>query len=291
MNAYLNFPIFYLSDIESMKAYLMVKKHVEARYASFKLGLETAGYKVLEHDPIPPYTVNPGDLYLIWNRRRDQEIFADQFEHAGGTVLVAENGYLGKDSTGYQYLALAKHGHNGSGKRLIDDPSRWERLGLTPRPWRTSGEHILLCPNRFIAPQWFLMPTDWVERTKAELRKYTERPIIVRDHPGHWKRLPEHPSIELVKQLQGAWACVIWSSSAGVHSLLAGVPVVCTAQWWVCKRAAGKVEDIETLSGNDAEREAAFRDMSSSQFTLAEIESGMPFALVRDRALKELAHA
>lgn len=261
-------------------AYCCVKPSVEARFESFCTGLAAAGYRVVTAEPRQPAQV--GDVLVTWNKKGPWEAVADRFERQGGTVIVAENGYLGKDESGHQYYAIARHGHNGSGEWVSGGGERFERLGVDLKPWRASGSHILVCPNRFIGPKAFLMPQDWVERTVAELQLLTDRPIRVRPHPGHWKRLKQHPDIGLATDMAGAFACVIWASSAGVKALMWGIPVICTAPWWICKQAAGsKLSEINSPPMPD--RLPAFERMSWAQWTMKEIEAGIPFCHLLDQ--------
>src|SRR6185436_11136127 len=151
---------------------------------------------------------------------------------------------------------------------------RWERLGIAIKPWRRTGSHVLVCPSRGIGMN--PMPKDWTEKTVAALRRLTDREIRVRPHPGNWKpRAAEH-SASLARDLEGAWATVIWASSAGVRSLIEGVPVIYTAPHWICAGAAGnRIEDIE--SPRMPERLPVFHRLASAQWTLDEIASGAPF--------------
>jgi hypothetical protein len=263
-----------------MIAWCLIKRNVDSRWDAFVSGLRAAGYRVMENRE-PSGKIAPGDVLVLWNRKSANEIIADRFERAGGTVIVAENGYIGADATGRQYYALAVHGHNGSGRWPQGDGERFDRLGLDLKPWRTGGEHILICPNRFIAPRWFMMPRDWVETITRMLARITKRPVRVRPHPGHWKRLPQHPDVSLARDLENAWAMVIWSTSAGVRALAAGIPVICCAPWWICKGAAGDdLAQIEAPAMPD--RLPAFRRLAHAQWTIDEIASGLPFIALRN---------
>lgn len=186
-----------------------------------------------------------------------------------GRLLVAENGYLnGPDGP---YVALALDGHNGAGRWPERSGERFKRLGVDLKPWREAGGHILVCPSRGIGmmPQ----PEGWTERTVAALRAVTKREIRVRPHPGNWKLLPQHPDVSLARDLEGAWACVIWASAAGIKALVAGVPVIYTAPHWICAGAAGnRLDEIEAPRMPD--RLPVFERLASAQWTLLEIESG-----------------
>lgn len=256
-------------------AYVCVKRSVEVRHEAFVEGFSRVGFMPVE---IPPQQehVRPGDVLAIWNRMREYEPIADWFEKQGGTVLVAENGYMGRDERGAQYYALSRNAHNGAGVWVPGNAARFARLNIELKPWRTEGRHILICPNRGIGMMKFKPPGDWLERTQAALYRLTNRVVRVRPHPGHWKRLEEHPDVGLFKDLENAWACVIWSSSAGLRALVAGVPVIRCAPWWIAAGAAGtRLEEIENPPMPD--RQPVFESLSGAQWTLEEIRSGVAF--------------
>lgn len=257
------------------RAYVLVKRHVEARFEAFCEGFKAAGYQIVMHEP-RLNDFKPGDVMATWNRKPPQERIADRFEALGGTVLVAENGYLGRDEHGGQYYALARHAHNGRGEWPVGGPERWVNLGIELKPWRADGEHILICPNRHIGMRGSVMPQGWAETVAGSLKRYTRRPIRIRPHPGHWKRLPVHPDVTLANDLRNAWAVVVWSSSAGVKALAAGIPVIQCCPWWIASGAAGNdFADIEDPAKPD--RWPVFCRLAWAQWSAAEIVSGAAF--------------
>ncbi len=234
--------------VRQKTAALLVPKDLLPReHAAFAAGLAAAG----------------STATVIWGTYKGK---------VDGTEMVAENGYLG--GPGGPYVALAVGGHNGAGRWPVGSPERWARLGVVLKPWRRDGGHVLVCPSRGLGMN--PMPKDWTERTVAALRALTDRPIRVRAHPGNWKLRAEHHSATLARELEGAWATVIWASSAGVKSLIEGVPVICTAPHWICAEAAGRrLEDIESPPMPD--RLPAMHRLASAQWTLDEIASGAAF--------------
>jgi hypothetical protein len=233
-----------------------------------------AGYEIAKGDPIGA----PGNLLLMWNRYWGNHELAERFEKQGGTVLVAENGYLGPGGVSphamkhREWYALAVGGHNGSGHVHVGGPERWEALGIELKPWRTAGDHILVCPNRPFGRPDMQMPSLWAEDVKRRLQKLTEREIRLRPHPGN---SPAKTPLE--RDLEGCWAVVIWSSSAGVHALVNGIPVICEAPYWICKPAAGAwLEFVDCVHWEDA-RPQAMTALAWSQFHVDEIASGFAF--------------
>lgn len=269
-----------------MRAYSQIRQDPWYRCDAFEQGLAACGYEVRR---ARPQKALPGEVLLIWNRYGEVHDVATMFESGGGTVLVAENGYLGAGGTSPKfdvckspqpghYYALSRSGHNGQGWTPAGDPHRFERLGVELKPWRQAGEHILVCPNRSFGVPGRFMRHDWGERTTQWLRETQKRPVILRHHPGN--TAPRRP---IAADLDGAFACVIWSSSAGVHALATGIPVICDAQHWILK-GASCANLAQIARGEFPDRRPAFEKLASAQWTLDEIASGEPFK----RLLKEM---
>lgn len=115
---------------------------------------------------------------------------------------------------------------------------RWDKiksaLGIDLLPWRTNGNHILLCLQR--QSGWSMKGVDnitWAITKIEQIRKYSNRPIRVRLHPkapvdiSRLTRLGvefSKPKTSILDDLKDAWACVLFSSSASVASIQSGVP-------------------------------------------------------------------
>lgn len=249
-------------------AYNLTRRDMYYRHDSFSAGLKAAGYEVRQGAP----QGSPGDVLLIWNRYGEYHDMATRFEQAGGTVIVAENGYINGPKDGGDFYAMARHGHNGSGQTPEGGPERFNALAVTLEPWRTDGKHVLICPNRAFGTPGLIMPVDWAGNTRRALEKLTKCEVRVRDHPGNDK--PKKP---LADDLKDAWVMVIWASSAGVHALIAGIPVICMAPYWICKSAAyDNLKEIESL-GMKPDRMPALNRLAWAQWRLGEIESGEAF--------------
>lgn len=123
------------------------------------------------------------------------------------------------------------------------DPSRWHEIkqsyNFQERVWSSSGNHVLVCLQR--DGGWSmdgLSVVQWLERIIPQIRTSTDRPIVIRPHPGSLKTVPEvqkrWPEISISGQddirhdLDQAWCTVTYNSSPGVASLLWGVPAFIT---------------------------------------------------------------
>ena len=123
------------------------------------------------------------------------------------------------------------------------DPSRWKQLStdlhLSLKDWRSTGSHILLACQR--NGGWSMdtyAVTDWVKNTVIELRKHTDRHIIVRGHPGDKdavKYLSQKGvdwtlsrNEKIIQDFDNAWATITYNSSPGVASAIEGIPIFVT---------------------------------------------------------------
>ena len=252
-------------------AVCLIRKDPHYRRAAFESGLRRAGY-TLRDDAV----VGPDDVLVIWNRYGSFADRADQWESKGGRVLVVENGYYGES-----IYAISVSGHNGSGLWPISDESRLNALGITFNPWRTEGDHILVCLQRGIGPPATAQPPGWEGAIQRQLHKITTRRIRVRPHPGN-----KAPAIPLADDLRNCWAMVTWSSNAATEALIAGIPVHYCGPYIVTDGAA--IRGIETIASPVLlDRRASFERMAWAQWSVKEIESGEPFEHLRDRPYQQ----
>lgn len=251
----------------------MVKAQPHYRREAFESGLKACGFKIVQRLDDP----RPGDCLLTWNLTGLDRL-AWLFKQRGAKVIVAENAYLTPEGVPQMY-ALSEGGHNGAGKIPFqpDDGSRWRALGVTLKPWRTDGKHILVCGQRGIGSQEMASPHGWHQRFAEKLQRVTSRPVRVRAHPGHGGR-----GRPLADDLNGAWAVVVWNSSVGVHALAAGIPVFYAAPHWICARAAVPLAkaDIERPNLSYLDREEAMVRMAWGQYHHQEIATGDPIRRV-----------
>jgi hypothetical protein len=259
--------------MKKSRAYSLIRPQPCYRAEAFLAGLRAAGFDA--HQGQPHWPGRLGEVLVIWNRYEETHAIASRFERDGGTVIVAENAYIGLDRDNRQRYAIALDYHNGRGRWFTGGPQRWQRLtveeNLTLAPLREPGRegYTLIAPNRSFGTPGGIMPHDWAERVARELTQRGERTRI-RYHPGNFKS-----PVPLDRDLDRATRVVIWSSSVGVEALLRGIPVECRAPWWICK------------GWEQTGREHALQRLAWAQWSVNEIERGDPFVHLlacRDRA-------
>ena len=253
-----------------------------------KLGLLKLGHTVDENNID---TDIPVIWSLLWHGRMiKNKIVWDKFRSQNKKVLVIEVGGIKRNSTW-------KVGINGI-NRLADfgpknnDDTRVAQLGLDIRPWRTQGEHILLCLQHDKSEQWKNMPPleQYVLETVQRLRQHTDRKIIVRSHPRcilpAQLRL-DNVVYEIPKQIDNtdddfdlnfsnAWAVVSWSSNPGIHAVLNGIPAFVGEQSLAYDVAN---HDFSTInSPKTPDRQQWLNDYVHTEWTTEEIAQGIPFS-------------
>jgi hypothetical protein len=259
------------------RALVTLKPTPHYRREAFEAGLRAAGFDVVKRLDKP----EPGDVLCTWNLTGSLEQLADTFRRRGGQVIVTENGYLTPPGRPGMY-AVSLGGHCGAGSFPVGGPERWQALGITPKPWRIEGKHILVVGQRGIGSRAMASPHAWHQKIAAKLQTVTRRRIVVRPHPGaHGRGRP------LADDLRDAHAVVVWSSSVGVHALIEGIPTYFAAPHWICAGAAHRLErpeDLEQGCIDDQARLEALSRMAWGQWTYQEIATGEPLQKVLNDA-------
>lgn len=245
------------------------------------------------------HTVNENDINcdipviwsLLWHgRMMKNKTVWDKFRSKNKKVLVIEVGGIKRNTTW-------KVGINGV-NRLADfgpknnDDTRVNQLGLSVRPWRTQGDHLLLCLQHNKSEQWKNMPSleKYVIDTVAQLRQYTNRKIIVRSHPRCL--LPVNPPLSNVeyenpKQIantyddfdlnfENAWAVISHSSNPGIHAVMNGIPAFVSEQSLAFDVGNKDLSTIESPLMPD--RKQWLNDYANTEWTVEEIAQSVPFS-------------
>ena len=248
----------------SKTALVLIRREPMYRKDAIDSGFSKLGFQLVK-SPNP----KPGSVVCVWNRKPQDEAVCQQYEQAGGKVVVVENSYLCRERKAMYSLSLG--GHNGSGYSPVGDEDRFGKLGYEVKPWRHNPEgHILVIQQRGIGKPGMASPPAWAEQ-QAEKFKRLGRKVKLRPHPGENK-----PRTTVEQDLEGAAFMHIWSSGCGVLALVEGYPVVYNAPHWICEQ--GGTRGWNNPGYGDVSRAAALHRMSHSQWHHDEIKTGEPLA-------------
>lgn len=178
------------------------------------------------------------------------------------------------------------------------DPIRWQKislaLGIHLKPYRQTGNHVLICCQRNGGWSMKGVPVQtWLQDTIRRVQSLTDRPIIVRPHPGDkkWRNYINVNNFKNVtlstkhikEDLQNAWATVLHNSSPAVASAIEGVPVFLTDPQIQTSQAA-EVSNTNLKRLEDPkmfDRQAWIEKLSMCHWNFDELKSGEAWKFFR----------
>lgn len=184
------------------------------------------------------------------------------------------------------------------------DPLRWQKIqkdtGIYLEEYKRNGKTIVLCLQR--NGGWSMNGIDvqdWIIRTVNEIRKYSDRTIIIRPHPGdkkavqylnhRYNRISNLPNVKLSNfntpledDLNKAWAVVNHNSSSIVGPIIQGYHAFVTdPDKSQCKEVANtSFKNIETPKEFDRQR--WLERISMFHWKFSELEDGSCWRHMRD---------
>lgn len=166
---------------------------------------------------------------------------------------------------------------------IRDRPSdRLDRCNLQFTKFRRTGSRILLAPpSQKLLNLYEINLEDWMAATITDIRRYTDREIVVRLKQSRSIRQTTD-TIQMALQ-QDVWCLITYSSIAAGESLLCGVPAITlgpNAAGWLCSRSVSEIENprVPTLD----EVHAWARHLAYCQFTEAEMRDGTAWRILND---------
>jgi hypothetical protein len=157
----------------------------------------------------------------------------------------------------------------------IDDfpNDRFNKLSAKIKDFRKNGNHILVCPSSQTMNR-FYNQENWLQNTINEIKKYTDRPIKIRQKPRNsYTSGPRAALISFEEDAKDAWAVVTSASIAGVEALCLGIPVFCT-EYSPCASIANlNLSAIENPRFNC--RDKWLNTLAYYQYTEVELRSGI----------------
>lgn len=174
------------------------------------------------------------------------------------------------------------------------DPGRWQQisrdLGISLKPWRTSGDHVLLLLQR--NGGWSMgnyNVVEWANNTVKKLRQHTDRPIVIRTHPGdkaardyiasfnhtgEFKNVTISNNHNLLDDLKNCWAAVNHNSSPVVGAAIEGVPIFVTDPERSQSAEIANLDLSLIESPNLPDRQAWVERLSMSHWKFQELQDG-----------------
>jgi lipopolysaccharide biosynthesis glycosyltransferase len=199
----------------------------------------------------------------------------------GRTFYAIDTGYFGNaGSKSKIWHRITKDALQNTGP-IIERPG--DRLIKYKYRKFKDGNKILLVPPSDKVMQLFgqLDPEIWVENTKTELQKYTDRPIEIRLKPNRSERISTMP---LESALADNVHCLItYNSIAALEALMFGVPAIALGPNCATVLCNTKLHEIENVNKpTEDEMYALVKHLSYCQFTREEMMNGYAWNIVNE---------
>ena len=269
-------------------------------FEAFTQSLETAG------EEIQLNCNGNSDVTVIWSvlwqgKMKGYQSIWEECQKKNTPVVVLEVGGIKRNET-------FKVGINGVNREAdfanqTFDGERWKKLNIELKPWRSTGDTIIICGQHHRSHQWRNNPTLnlWFEQQINEIRKHTDRPIVIRPHPRNptgfdiskWKNvtkvLPQRDyntvdDTDFKETLKQAWAVVNYSSNPAMMSVFNGIPVFVSEQSLCYDVGNTSLSNINNPAMPDRSNWA--NKLAYTEWTTEEIKQGLPWQRIKKR-LKE----
>jgi hypothetical protein len=172
--------------------------------------------------------------------------------------------------------------------------SAWHNVQV--KPWRTDGDHILILAQR--PKGWNMFGKDqdaWLDQIIAQIRQQSQRPVMIRMHPGDGARFKQIEKLQkrygdmiaisnhanIRDALANCWACVGYNSTPNVVSAIEGVPVYVQdpTHSWAQDVAFASLDQIENPPLPD--RTAWLTKIANIHWSNEEVRSGKLWSAIK----------
>jgi len=243
------------------------------------------------------------DVAVIWSvlwqgRMKNYKKIWDEYTAKNKPVVVLEVGGLRRNKS-------FKVGINGVNNKAdfanqhVDD-KRWPLFNHKLKPWRTTGNKIILLGQHHTSEQWKGLPKmpTWFEQKIVEIRKHTDMPIEIRPHPRNpvgfdvskfknvsMKRPVIDPKTiddtDFKENLQNVWAVVNHSSNPAMEAVINGIPVF-VSEDSLCYEVGNK--NFDTINNPIMpDRQNWKNKLSYTEWFPDEIVAGIPWQRIKKR--------
>jgi len=251
-------------------------------FAALEQGIKNTGFSVVDSGQ---------DVDVIWSvlwqgRMQSNQSIYNQCRAKGKPVMIIEVGNLVRGTT-WRISLDHIHGLGIFGNSENLDKSRPTILGVDLRPVNQKRNNkILIACQHERSLQWEGQPSmaEWAKRKVAEIRKFTEKDIVIRPHP----RSPfvlniAGVQVEQPKKIPNSYDsfdidynyhCVInHNSGPAVQAAINGIPVICDRSS-LAFPVSEQIENIDNPTLPD--RAEWFLKLCHTEWTVDEISKGLP---------------
>lgn len=180
-----------------------------------------------------------------------------------------------------QWMRIVKNGLQHSTVKKVSSTRWYKHFNYPIKQQLKRGKHILLVlPSEKPCKFYDVDLKTWTEETINEIKKYTDRPIIIREKPSTRAARLQNTIFD---DLKNCWATVTYNSIASVESVMSGIPAFTlapTAADPVCDKDLSNLES-PTLFHKDQLRSWAYH-LAHGQYHINELKNGTALRMLNE---------
>lgn len=265
-------------------------------FAAFSTGLKKLGHSIVDRDE---------DVGVIWSVLWQGRMLPNKFIYENSIknnrpIIIIEVGNLHR---GVTWRIGLNHINNFGifGNQQDLNPARPQILGVSLQPVdQHRRQEILIACQHSASLQWNNQPSmeQWVKQTILEIKKHSDRQIVVRPHPRSQIREKFADAVvETPNKMHNSYDdfdisynyhCVInHNSGPAVQAAIKGTPVICDTSS-LAYPVSEKWENLE--NPQLANRDQWLLKLCHSEWTVEEIGQGTPIVRLH-KHIEHLLHA
>ena len=251
-------------------------------FAALEQGIKNTGFSVVDSGQ---------DVDVIWSvlwhgRMQANQLIYNQCRAKRKPVMIIEVGNLIRSTT-WRISLDHIHGLGIFGNNENLDQARPKTLGVELKPVDDDRNNkILIACQHERSLQWEGQSSmaEWVKQKVAEIRKFTDKSVVVRPHPRSPVSLNiQGVTVEQPKKILNSYDsfdinykyhCVInHNSGPAVQAAISGIPVICD-HTSLAFEVSDAIENINRPTLPD--RTQWFVKLCHTEWTVQEISTGVP---------------
>ena len=182
---------------------------------------------------------------------------------------------------------------NNTQKNYIDTNDKHKKrykeiLGKTTqeiqlKSWRNNGSHILVIPPSYHTARWYgLCRHEWESEIVKEIKKYTDRPIKVRQKFVDNADFGTKVHKPLKEDLEDCWAIVSWHSMCASEAVVKGIPSF-SSEHSPAAPVSYSLQELDKIEKPKMpDRELWLYSLLGSQFKVSEMKSGFAYKYINE---------
>ena len=249
------------------------------------------------------FDANPSKVKLAHYQVRKM-VMDTQQQRGRYWLSIDSNVFIYKDAANpHRYLRYSFNGvfpKTGIYCNEYAGDENWNRMrqhyNMDLKPWRTAGNHILITLQRPLG--WSMRGHDlmsWLTQTIGTIKQHTDRPIVMRWHPGDWKAYPRYADLlrnynvtlspqgrHITEDLINCWALVCHNSTPSAVAPIEGIPSFITDDPLYSQAGDIANNNLALIeSPNMPDREQWIRKLAQCHWSFEDLRSGRCWAHMR----------